>query len=682
MNKLPTLVLLIVCLISFKAKAQQVPPTQLDDVRQECRKLLLSDTAYATEQSFRLTDDIRYNTDAAGYFKALTPEGNWKDLDYSRADIPSSWPPVWHLYRVMLLCRQYYKTNNPQYLEGIHRALAFYIKNDFKCNNWWQNEINVPYVYSSIMLMLGKDANAGEIAYLDNIQVGRERQQKNPTGQNKIWQKDIEARIALLHRDQAAFATAINSMQSVITQSTAEGIQADNSFQQHGTMLQFGNYGLHFINSLLFWIRLTANTSFAFSSDKQQIIFNYCSDGLRWTVFKGAMDITAIGRQIRPGFAEKRGANLYDDFNLIKSFDNNACKYFLDGLNPASNCTLAGNKGFWRSDYMVQMQSGQYMMSVKMHGPFVKKTESINGENLLGAYLSDGVTLIQRTGNEYKNIQALWRWNMLSGTTTDTTLVVTDAKLLTSSNQSGFVGQISNGIVGASAMYYNRMEVSAYKSYFFINDMMVALGAGITSPQIKNVVTTVNQRYYNYRTGGKQLKGEGWMWQDGVGYFFPDKSTELKSIISRRKADWGMVDKQSAGKISIDSTITWYIGHNNSDKYSYMIKPAYGVVATRKLAPHLPVKIISNTKDIQAVQSAGTIIVVFYKPGTLHLTETQRLQTDQPCMLICKAGPAGYEVWASDPTRKLTVANITLNKKNVQAQFPQGEILGSTIKVL
>jgi len=89
------------------------------------------------------------------------------------------------------------------------------------------------------------------------------------------------------------------------------------------------------------------------------------------------------------------------------------------------------------------------------------------------------------------------------------------------------------------------------------------------------VVTTINQRYYNYRTGGKQLKGEGWMWHDGVGYFFPDRSTELKSIIAHRKADWGIVDKQSAGKISIDSTITWYIGHNNSDKYSYMVKPAF-----------------------------------------------------------------------------------------------------------
>jgi chondroitin AC lyase len=681
MNKLFALIFFVAT--AFACRAQQSPPiiSPLDAIRLQCRALLLSDTAYATEQSFRLTDDVKYNTDASGYFKALTPQGTWKDLNYG-FDSPSSWPPCWHLYRIMLLCREWNKTNNPQYLSAIHGAMAFYIKNDFKCSNWWQNEINVPYAYSSIMLMLGSSATPEETAYLDNVQVSREQQQKNATGQNKIWQKDIEARIALLHRDQAAFMASISAMQSVITKSTAEGIQPDNSFHQHGAMLQFGNYGLHFVNTLLFWIKLTANTPFAFDKDKQQIIFNYCSDGLRWTVFKGAMDITAIGRQVRPNFAAKRGANLLDDFNLIKSFDNNPCNYFLDGLNPTLNCTLMGNKDFWRSGYMVQMQSGQYMLSVKTHGTFVKKTEAINGENQKGAYLSDGVTMIQHTGNEYKNIEAIWNWKMLPGTTTDTTTDVTDAKLLAGNNTSAFVGEVSDGAIGASAMYYNRMGVSGYKSYFFINDMMVALGAGLTSPNKQSLVTTVNQRYYNYRSGGKQLKGEGWIWHDGTGYFFPDKMTELKSVVSHRKADWGSVDKSSSGILSADSVITWYIGHNNADKYVYMVKPSFGLVATHKLASHLPVKVISNTAAIQAVQSGTTVMVVFYKPGSLYLTESQRIQVDQPCMLICKMNPKGSEIWASDPSRKLQIVNLLINKTALTVQLPQGDGLGSSVKAL
>ncbi|QKJ30415.1 hypothetical protein HQ865_11825 [Mucilaginibacter mali] len=679
MNKLSALFLFFTCIISFNSHALQTV-TPLQDIRRECRRLLLSDTAYATEQSFRLTDDVKYNSDAAGYFKSLTTDGNWKDLNYTN-DSPSAWPPAWHMYRIMLLCREWNKTQNPQQLAAIHRALAYFIKNDFKCSNWWQNQINIPYTYSSVMLMLDKETNTAEIAYLNNVQVVREQQQKNPTGQNKIWQKDIEARIALLHDDQSAFTAAINSMQSVITKSTAEGIQPDNSFQQHGAMLQFGNYGLHFVNSLLFWIKLTANTSYAFDKDKQQIIFDYCANGLRWTIYKGAMDITAVGRQLRPNFTAKRGANLYDDFNLIKSFDNNLCNYFLDGIGPASTCTLAGNKGFWRSDYMVQLQSGQYMMSVKTHGPFVKRVESINGENLKGAYLNDGVTIIQKNGNEYKNIAPLWRWNMLPGTTTDTTMEVTDAKVTASKNESAFVGQVSDGTIGASAMIYSRLGVTAYKSYFFINDMMVALGAGITAPNKASVVTTVNQRYYNFKTG-KHLKGENWVWHEGTGYFFPDRTTELKTVIQKRKADWGSIDKASTGIMAADSVITWYIGHNNSDKYVYMVKPNFGVVDTRKLAYHLPVKVIANSTSAQAVQSGNTIIAVFYKPGVVYLSESQRIQTDQPCMLICKTGTGSSEIWASDPSRKLQMLNIIINKKAIPVQLPQGDMLGSVIKVL
>lgn len=680
MNKLSALFLLFICILSYNSRAQQVPATSLQDIRLQCRRLLLSDTAYATEQSFRLTDDVKYNYNAAGYFKLLTAEGNWKDLNYTN-DSPSAWPPAWHMYRIMLLCREWNKSQNTQQLAAIHKALAFFIKNDFKCSNWWQNQINIPYTYSSIMLMLDKEANAAELAYLNNVQVGREQMQNNPTGQNKIWQKDIEARIALVHNDEAAFTTAINSMQTVITKSTAEGIQPDNSFQQHGAMLQFGNYGLHFVNSLLFWIKLTANTSYAFDKDKQQIIFDYCANGLRWTVYKGAMDITAVGRQLRPNFTAKRGANLYDDFSLVKSFDNNPCNYFLDGLEPASTCTLVGNKAFWRSDYMVQLSSDKYMMSVKTHGPFVKRVESINGENLKGAYLNDGVTIIQKNGSEYKNIAPLWRWNMLPGTTADTTMEATDAKVIASKNEAAFVGQVSDGAIGASAMLYSRLGVNACKSYFFINDMMVALGAGITAPNKANVVTTVNQRYYNFKTG-KHLKGENWVWHEGIGYFFPDRTTELKTVIQKRRSDWGSIDKSSAGIMATDSVITWYIGHNNSDKYVYMVKPNFGVVDTRKLAYHLPVKVITNSTAAQAVQSGNTVIAVFYKPGVVYLSESQRIQTDQPCMLICKTSTAGSEIWASDPSRKLQTLNIIINKKPVPVQLPQDDMLGSTIKVL
>jgi len=277
----------------------------LKSIYEHCRALLLSDTAYATEQSYLLTDEVKYTTDGAGYFKLLAADGSWKDIDY-REKQPAAWMPANHLYRVMQLARAYYKNHDAAYLDAIHRAAAFWITNDIQCTNWWQNQINTPFVFSSLVIMLDKDANARELAYLNDV-LAKRVPLKNPTGQNLIWQLDNQARIALIHQDYKAFAESITNMQSVITVSTKEGIQPDYSFHQHGAMLQFGNYGLHFVNSLLFWMTITANTPVAFAPEKQQILFDYCSKGLRWTVFKGGMDITAIGRQFREDCDTKRG---------------------------------------------------------------------------------------------------------------------------------------------------------------------------------------------------------------------------------------------------------------------------------------------------------------------------------------------------------------------------------------
>lgn len=104
---------------------------------------------------------------------------------------------------------------------------------------------------------------------------------------------------------------------------------------------------------------------------------------------------------------------LYDDLRLVRALNPaQACRYFLDGFGGPADaaCELRGNQSFWRSGYLVQLARNQYSLSVKTHGPFVKKMESINGENQLGAHLNDGVSLVQRTGREYRDIGAkCWR---------------------------------------------------------------------------------------------------------------------------------------------------------------------------------------------------------------------------------------------------------------------------------
>jgi len=675
-------IVFLLLLLPFATRSySQITPnaTDLKSIYDHCRALLLSDTPYATEQSYLLTDEVKYTTDGASYFKLLSADGSWKDIDYQSKQ-PSAWMPANHLYRVLLIARLYHKNHDPAYLGAIHRAAKFWIKNDIQCSNWWQNQINTPFTFSSLMIMLDKDANADELAYLNDVLVKRVPL-KNPTGQNLIWQLDNQARIALIHQDYNAFAESMKNMQAVITVSAKEGIQPDYSFQQHGVMLQFGNYGLHFVNSLLFWMTITAKTPLAFDADKQQMLFDYCSNGLRWTVYKGGMDLTALGRQFRENCDTKRGDCLYVDFNLLKSFDKaDPCKYAMDGFDKSPLCDLNANKSFWRSAYMVTLAKDKYMMSVKMHGAGVKRLESINGDNLRGSFLNDGVTLIQRNAKEYHNIEPVWNWRMLPGVTSDTTINPEAKETWATANVSGFVGQVSDGSCGISAMTYNRLGVKANKSYFFIDGMMVALGSGITGNNPASLVTTVNQSLSHGKKAysGRSAAGKAWVSFDNIAYLFPDKGQTVKTAIKYVHGNWGDVDKGSGDIPVADSVMTIDIEQAKSDHYAYIIKPGTSLNDTKKLAANIPVKILANTTSLEAIQVSNHIMSVFYAPGDVNISENQKLSVSAPCIVIFE--PNGT-LWVSDPTQKLTEINIAINEQRVTVKLPAGDYAGSSIKV-
>ena len=663
------------------ATTQDSASGALKMVLQKCRTLLLSDTAYATEQSYRLTDDIIYTTDAQGYLKTFSSSGYWKDLNYQSQE-KNAWPPSWHLYRLMLFTRAWHKTGLQVYLQAVHKGLDYWMKNDFKCENWWHNQINIPYIYSSLMIMLEKEATPAELAFLDNV-LSKRVPQNNPTGQNKIWQHDIEARIALLHKDGAAFQKAIDGMKSLIVISTNEGIQPDYSYHQHGAMLQFGNYGFHYVNSLLFWMTITAKSDFAFEEAKRKILYDYCSNGLRWTVFNQRMDLTAVGRQLRFDCDLKRGNYLNNIFNLIKSDSTlNRCRFNLLGFGNKRDydCILEGNKSFWRSDYMVQQRNGTYMMSVKTHGNYVKKIESINSENLEGAFLNDGVCLIQNSGNEYGNIAPYWNWTMLPGTTCDTTLNPSDPIVLKTSNVSDFTGQVSDGESGISAMDYNREGIKAHKSYFFTDDLLIALGSGIEAPDLSNVVTTIDQKFnrFDVSYSPKDTPNQ-WIWLNNMGYIIPGDQ-DVKHAVTYRKGDWTKVDQVSKTKMKTDSVFSIYLGHKQHNSYAYIVKPNSELFDFKANIDSYVMKILSNTPDVQAVQNRYEIMAVFYKPGSLKISSTESIASNQPCILIYKKYGFQKVIWISDPTRKLNTIQIKIGTQSVNVNLPTGDLKGSTVK--
>ena len=125
------------------------------------------------------------------------------------------------------------------------------IDNDPRNRNWWWNEIGIPRKAAFYLLLMGDAATPEERAGFLKI-MGRSCTEPRLTGQNLVWEAGVLLMKAALEDDAAAVETMKNTIEGTVQVTEKEGLQSDGSFHLHGHMLQFGNYGLAFFDSIAF----------------------------------------------------------------------------------------------------------------------------------------------------------------------------------------------------------------------------------------------------------------------------------------------------------------------------------------------------------------------------------------------------------------------------------------------
>ena len=133
-----------------------------------------------------------------------------------------------------------------------------------------------------------------------------------------------------------------------------------------------------------------------------------------------------------------------------------------------------------------------YYASARMHSTRIANTDGpANSEGLLSHHLADGCFVLMRSGREYRDIYGVWDWQKIPGTT-----VRQEPELKGSPRRMGttdFVGGVSDGDYGLAACDFERNGLTAKKSWFFFDEGVVCLGAGISAAPGGAVVTTLNQ---------------------------------------------------------------------------------------------------------------------------------------------------------------------------------------------
>jgi len=639
----------------------------------------------------------------------MKQDGSWPDIDYTDKT-RGGWPVNDHLVRLNNMAILYKnagtKFTGDQNLEKkIIAGLNFWLQNDFICPNWWYPQIGVPKVLAPVMLLLEDKLTPAQmdagIKILDRAKIGM-------TGQNKVWLSGNVIYKSLLSGDVPAVEAAVKAIQEEIVVSEGEGIQADYSFHQHGTQQQFGNYGSAYAGDMLKWANIFQNTPFQFDPGKIAILRNYLLQGMRWIMWKHKMDISACGRQLFPNAQTEKANSIQRIFNKMPLVDNDFKDQYLAGMNDFN-----GNNHFWKSDMTVHRRDNFYA-SVKMSSTRVGGAESCNDENIQGYHLGDGATYFYQSNNEYTDIFPFWDWKMIPGTTAfhnDLPLPVLPCSGYNIA--SDFVGGVSDGMNGVATLAYNRDSLNAQKSWFFFDDAIICLGAGIRSNENKEIRTTINQGFLHgdvlvkqaatqvVSPGEHKLDNVLWVIHDNWGYFFPGKAN-LALNNREQDGDWHNVLKRMPATTIKESIFTLWFNHHTqpkADRYAYYVFPAARAENMDARAAALEVtenstmrQVVENTKK----QVAG---LVFVQAAEANTKTFGKISADKPCVLLITKKYAVQEISIADPTHKQTSVVVSLqgNRKCKTAEtvydktsgktiitisLPQGPEAGKTVKLM
>ncbi|SNR77087.1 chondroitin AC lyase [Lutibacter agarilyticus] len=625
--------------------------------------------------------------------EGLNEDGSWKSIDYANKR-RGRWPVKLHLEHVQFLAIAYQTEGSKQYhsnivSEKIHTSLNYWLDNDFLSTNWWDQHIGVPELLLPTLFLMENELSKEQ---LKKAMVLLNRANIKMTGQNKVWLSANVMLRSLLIRNADSVAIASKALQGELKIAKGVGIKPDWSYHEHGAQMQFGNYGLSYLEDMIKWYSILDATPYKFDDTKIDVLRNYILKGQQWVLWNGKMDVNTLGRHLFKDEQTNKYLQLKACFEKMEMLDEAHAQEYKDAMDSK---IISGNKHFWESDFQIH-RSPNFYFSVKMSSKRVIGTESVNEENIQGYYLGDGVSLLYTNGDEYKNIFPFWDFKKLPGATIiqdDEPLPI--IKAWDFKTQSEFVGGVSNNENGISAMNYERDGVKAHKSWFMFGDKIVCLGSGINAETKFPVATTINQVFLkndlkvsqNNKISGQLEKNQGatpdWILHDGTGYFFSNKgSVKLESKFLA--GSWNSVAKRYRPVILTESILRLWFDHGENPKnqsYEYILVPNANEDKMMELTKNTPFKIINSVNQQSVISSDGLLGgIVFYKAGETKLFGG--IEVDKACVILVEQEKDGLHISISDPSHKLEKINLkfgaTYKNQSVTVKLPEGDYKGST----
>ena len=644
--------------------------------------------------------------------------GSFSDIDYDDTQM-TNWTPIKHIERLSDFGYAYTNEKNKYYqnedlYQKIVKGLEYWYDVDSESDNWWHNQISEPQKLGVLLIQM----RIGKKQIPQELETKILKRIQETGGDPAKWTGANRTDIALhwiyrscLTQNEADLKTAIDNVFNPVVYTTEEGFQHDNSYFQHGEQLYIGGYGDEILKGVTQVASYALGTQYQLDKEKVELLSKFMRETYYRTVRGQNMSFDVVGRSVsRPGLLNKRTTATYAkrmiDIDPTHADEYKAIIARLNRKQPADYQVTASHTHYFRGDYSLHVRP-QYNFDVRLASTRTKKCEYGNKENLKTYFMSDGCTNITQTGDEYFNIFPVWNWCHIPGTTApQLEKVPMDPKAWGVLGTSTYAGGVSDSIYGATAYAYMdtnpEVNTGAKKSWYFFDNEVVCLGAGIQSTSTYPVHTTVNQCFLKggilvdkgdkeetLANGSHTLQAPQWVLHDKIGYFFPQKE-EVFLTAQTQSGRWYDINTSKSKKEEKMDVFTLGINHGVGPKdgsYAYIVVP--GKTSAQEMKAYQKknaIEILSNNPKIQAVRNTklNVWMVTFFEAGTFTHKELS-VTVDKPCILMIKdITSKSANLHIADPGQTQSPIQVELKigkkKQTLTADFTQTGIYAGATK--
>ena len=312
--------------------------------------------------------------------------------------------------------------------------------------------------------------------------------------------------------------------------------------------------------------------------------------------------------------------------------------------------------GFWYKPYggLAIQRREDWMVAVKGFSKYVWDYENGSGENVYGQYVSHGALTIFATGEPVSDsasgyrLNDGWDWYRMPGATAVHFPIRTRRALAHRSfSPETFLGGVSadgqNGVFGMVLKQESfpdgtRINLKANKSVFFVDDLVVMLGSGISGGDGKHAVETT--LFQSIMPDGATYEFSKSALTDpaGNGYHVPD-TTSLRLFQGRQKSF-----RHDGRTPSEGNCAAAWIDHG-----LHPTNAGYEAAVTIRGPARRDYEVVRRDSGLHQVHFPRRKLTgyVFFQPG--RSTDSLVASVSAPCLAMVEETPGGLRVGVVNP---------------------------------